>query len=481
MPILKQFGQNRIEAELGGGQWTETYHATDIVHRRPVALKLLRPNLLPSERIYWELIDSAQRASELVHPHIAWMWETGNLEGRFYLTERFMGGRSLAALLTSNGPLPWNEAIQRIEEVAQAIEFARQRGWRHARLTPHNILISHELGAGLSDYGLWHAIMTLQPEFPISIYDAQYLSPEILQGKPLSIQSDVYSLACVVQEMLSGLPAFTGASLEEIKARKIAPIEHPLLPPEIAPIQASELIEQVLKPGSSTNYKSTLDFVQLFAQAIQQGLTDESARLRHEEQLRRWRESEEQTRRQAEETARQAALEQARREIHELAHQEAEQIILLQEEPEIQELIERQPGSSSISRRSERRRSTWRRFFPLLVLAAVAVLGFAGYWLWGNISIVTGLESSQTPTSLPISPTIPALPTNTLGINTVNTAIPSVDPKPSQTTTPSATPSSKPSPTIEVSVTPSPSGTLFPSTTADINERLEKIRRSVGQ
>ena len=151
-------GRYRIEAELGSGRYCETFQAFDLVHRRSVALKLLHPELFSDPNAWRVFLSDIQEAADLIHPHIAWIWETDDQDGRCYLVERFIGGETLGSLITKSGPLPTDQAIKALEEIAQAIEFGQQHGWTHGGLTPHNILISPDLGAVLSDYGLMSAV-----------------------------------------------------------------------------------------------------------------------------------------------------------------------------------------------------------------------------------------------------------------------------------------------------------------------------------
>ncbi len=157
MPNLTALGQYRIQAELGNGRFSETYHAYDMVRHRMIALRLLLPGLLDSEPEYWDFLDQAALATELVHPHIAWVWEIGRIGGRFLIVERFVNGPSLAGRISQSGPLPWEQAQQVIDHIAQALEFATSKGWVHGRVTPHNILLGPDQTAVLSDYGMQRA------------------------------------------------------------------------------------------------------------------------------------------------------------------------------------------------------------------------------------------------------------------------------------------------------------------------------------
>ncbi len=229
--VSSTFGQYRIDSRLGAGRFTETFRATDLVRRRPVALKLLIPGLLPTEKTYREFLDHIQRASELVHPRIAWVWETGSGSGQYYFAERFIAGETLSACLSNSGPLPWDRALQTLEQLAQAIEFAEEHSWNHGRITPQNILLGADQGAVLSDYGLSQAVRMILPVEPPRLNQAQYLPPEVIQGGPVTPRADLYMLGCTLVEMLTGKPAFEAPDVAEIQAKKTANFDSSLLPP----------------------------------------------------------------------------------------------------------------------------------------------------------------------------------------------------------------------------------------------------------
>ncbi len=465
-------GRYRLETRLGAGQWSETYQAYDLVNRRPVALKLLKPDLLSSERTWRGLLAEIQRAAELVHPHIAWIWETGEEEGRRFLTERFIAGVPLEKRLAEGGPLPWGQALPLLEQLAQALEFGSERGWLHGRITPHNLLVSAEMGSVLSDYGLANALRLFLPEQPPTLYNARFLAPEALQGEPLSKNSDGYALACLAVTMLRGSPPFAAETLDEMLERKrriSAGILLPasgFLPIESTPIPVGEVIARGLDPKPSLRYSGAAAFVEDLAEAIRLGLTDENLRLQHEEQLLRWRENEEKTRLEAEEVARLAAVAEARKEIHERARLEAEQIIELEDQlPVLQELSEAPPqqGGSRKTVQPSRQKRIKPVYLAALGLLALAILWLGGSWLggaWLDERRSGGFPPVESPSSTAaeikaIEPTLsaPSLTPNTQPSSTSSSTEP---PTPTQTIHPASTntPGATPSPSSTFTNTP---------------------------
>lgn len=469
--IHTTIAQYRIESRLGEGRFTETYHAFDLIRRRPVALKLLITGLLPSEKATRDFLAQTQRAADLVHPRIAWVWETGEAEGRLLFAERYISGETLAAHISRSGPLPWDRSLQVIEQIAQAIEFAEEHGWTHGSITPHNILLGADLGAVLSDYGLANAIRAALPDLTPSTYDAAYLPPEALIGYPVTPRSDQYMLAAALVEMLTGKPMFSTAGLpddrivEEILAIKTETASRQPFPLEIIPPNVGQVIERALSAEPSSRFDNALDFVQALERALKFGQTDAVSRLQYEEQLRRRRETEADAQQQAEEIDRLAALELARHEIHERARLEAEQAIQFQDELPVAPAPERTPHSAPARRRSPRQPAL-RRLWPLLAGVILIAAALAGYW-WNRQSSISGqFQPSPTPTHLDISSTQPisapphativSSPTSSPGATSTATLRPS--PSPSKTVAPthtrSATPMSTATPTQTVSPAP---------------------------
>ena len=332
MTDLKQLGGYQIEAHLGSGRYTDVYRATDTIRKRSIALKVLKPGLLADPQVQSRFIKQAQQAAELVHPHIAWVWETGESNGLSYLIVRYVNGPSLA----NSVALPWERTLQIMRQVAQALDFAHGRGQVHGGIRPQNILVSPDLGAVLTDFGLDQALMPAEvQELPATM---RYTAPEIWLGKALTPASDLYALACVWVELLSGMPLFSGSNAAECQAQHLAPVT---LPPFL-PIEVPQAFEAALKralmgkPGE--RFASAGDFIAaaessapMDPQIIQEIAERRQAAIA-------WQAAREKTRQEAEEAARQAALEQARREI--VAH-----IIPAEEEQqeEIQEAEKEKP------------------------------------------------------------------------------------------------------------------------------------------
>ena len=473
MPNLTSLGQYRIDEELGSGRFCLTYRAYDMVRRRPAALKLLHPNLLGDEQAYRGFLSQAGQAAELVHPYIAWLWESGEAEQGCFLVERFVNGPALASRLAQSGPLPWEQVCQVVDQIAQALEFAYSKGWVHGKVTPHNILLGPDQTAVLSDYGVQRALRASQVPviLQISAYDAQYLPREVLQGQPASPVSDQYALACTLLEMLSGTNPFAASSLAEIEQKHAVRLAEPLFPPENAPWQISRVLEQALSPEPEERFKNASELVAALLHATSPGAVEPGELARREAQVQAWRLSEEQARLEAEETARLAALEQARREIQEQARREVEALEMLDAGmPENAASAERPIAAT---RRRERRRLPKARLWHLWAIAVIILVALASYWLDKRSS--AGDLAQPTATATPVVQPIAREtdPDVATAASAKVTSAPSQANTPTASTLPSATltrtrtPTEKPSltPSLTPSSTPEPSPTLIPTST----------------
>jgi TolB-like protein len=212
----------RVERELGHGGMATVYLARDLKHSRPVALKALRPEfaaVLGSERFLREI----QIAASLRHPNILPLYDSGEADGTLYYIMPYVEGESLRDRLTREGPLPLVDALRIAGDVAQALSYAHAHDVVHRDIKPENILLEGNR-AVVADFGIARAVTQAAgdrlTETGIAVGTPVYMSPEQAgTASRIDGRSDIYSLACVVYEMLAGHPPFTGATAQEIIAR----------------------------------------------------------------------------------------------------------------------------------------------------------------------------------------------------------------------------------------------------------------------
>jgi tetratricopeptide (TPR) repeat protein len=214
----------RVERELGHGGMANVYLAEDLKHRRSVAIKVLKPDLqaaLGSARFLREI----QITARLTHPHILPMLDSGEAGGLLYYVMPYAAGESLQDLLRRKKQLPIDHAVQITREVADALACAHGQGVVHRDIKPANILLEGE-HAVVSDFGIAHAITEAGGEVltssGIAVGTPGYMSPEQASGETeLDGRSDVYSLGCVLYEMVVGETPFTGPTYQAIVSRQM--------------------------------------------------------------------------------------------------------------------------------------------------------------------------------------------------------------------------------------------------------------------
>jgi len=215
-------GRYSIERELGTGGMAVVYLAQDERHDRHVALKALRPELsseIGSERFLREI----KIAAGLTHPHILPLYDSGEVDGLLFYVMPNMEGQSLRERLTRERQLPLEDALRITQEVASALDYAHRHGVVHRDIKPENILL-HEGAALVADFGIGKAVSGADgpiTQTGIALGTPAYMSPEqATADHDIDGRSDLYSLGCVLYEMLVGEPPFTGPTAQAIITRR---------------------------------------------------------------------------------------------------------------------------------------------------------------------------------------------------------------------------------------------------------------------
>src|SRR6266481_9367665 len=240
------------------------YLAEEKKHGRKVAIKVLRPEITASvgtDRFLREI----GIAARLSHPHIVPLIDSGEAGGFLYYVQPHVPGGSLRDRLEENRQLPLKDALRIAQEIGAGLDFAHRKGFVHRDVKPENILFA-DGHAVLADFGVARACCDAEAgvtEVGLAVGTPEYMSPEQASGDAeLSAASDVYSLACVVYEMLAGEPPFRGSGPRAVMAKQVTETPRPLrgLRPEV-PMSLERAIARALEKNPAQRTASAADFV----------------------------------------------------------------------------------------------------------------------------------------------------------------------------------------------------------------------------
>ena len=211
-----------IEREAGRGGMATVYLARDLKHGRRVAIKVLEPELaavLGAERFLREI----EIAAQMTHPHILPLYDSGAVGGQLFYVMPYVEGESLRSRIDREQQLPVDDAIRLATQVASALDYAHRREIVHRDIKPENVLLQ-EGHALVADFGIALAVTVAGGDrltgTGLSLGTPYYMSPEQAIGdRVIDARSDVYSLACMLYEMLAGEPPFTGPTSQAVIAR----------------------------------------------------------------------------------------------------------------------------------------------------------------------------------------------------------------------------------------------------------------------
>jgi serine/threonine-protein kinase len=213
-----------IDRELGRGGMATVYLAQDLRHDRLVALKVLHANVAESygaERFLREI----KTAARLNHPHILPLFDSGAAEGILYYVMPYVEGESLRQSIDRLGQIPVEDAIAYAQDISTALDYAHRHGIVHRDIKPENVMV-HEGIAMLMDFGIARPLgggisgLTMTG---MAIGTPAYMSPEQAFGESeIDGRSDQFSLACMLHEMITGNPLFSGSSPQAVIAKRMS-------------------------------------------------------------------------------------------------------------------------------------------------------------------------------------------------------------------------------------------------------------------
>ncbi|APD84335.1 serine/threonine-protein kinase PknD [Mycobacterium intracellulare] len=271
------FGPYRLVRLLRQGGMGEVYEAEDTRKRRMVALKLISQQFSGNSEFRARLQREADIAGRLTEPHVVPIHDYGEIDGRFYVDMRLVDGVDLGTLLRRDGPLAAPRAIAIISQVAAALDAAHAVGVTHRDVTPGNILITGSDFAYLADFGIARA--ATDPgltQFGTAIGTYYYMAPERFTDDTVTHSADIYSLACVLSECLTGSPPYRADTIERLVAAHLT--KAPPSPSQLRPGAFPPALDQVIAKGMAKRPEERYRTAGEFAAAAHDALTTSEQR-----------------------------------------------------------------------------------------------------------------------------------------------------------------------------------------------------------
>ena len=240
-------GRYRIERELGRGGMAKVFLGTDTVLGRTVAVKVLAPQYADDDSFVQRFRREAQAAASITHPNIVSVFDTGSDDGVHFIVMEYVEGRTLAEILAGGGRILPDRAIDIAIDVDRALEAAHARGVIHRDIKPGNIMLDPRGDVKVTDFGIARVTTTADTvaQTAAIMGTAAYLSPEQAQGLPNDGRSDIYSLGCVLYEMVTGRPPFLGDSPVAVASKQV--LEQPVPPSRLNPDVTGDLDAVILR------------------------------------------------------------------------------------------------------------------------------------------------------------------------------------------------------------------------------------------
>jgi serine/threonine-protein kinase len=258
----RTLGRYRVVAEIGRGGMSTVHRAVDPVLKRDIALKLLAPALSSDPEAIARFQREATAVATLKHQAISMVYEFGEQDRQYYIAFEWVDGSDLRSHIKTNGKLDIATARKLFNQVADALHYAHERGVIHRDIKPANIILSHAGNATLVDFGLaWMADLPSLTSTGVVYGTPLYMAPEQVEGRTVDQRTDVYSLAFVLYEMLTGRTPFEESSTPALLIQQLNRQPPPLseINPQI-PVALDEVFAKATAKSSEGRYASMGEF-----------------------------------------------------------------------------------------------------------------------------------------------------------------------------------------------------------------------------
>ena len=264
---------NRYEIieKVGNGGMATVYKAEDKILKRDVAVKVLKDEFTTDEEFIKRFEIEAQSAARLTHPNIVSIYDVGSEDNLYYIVMELIRGKTLKEIIVEErGPLPWKWSVNVAIQIASALEMAHKNNIIHRDIKPHNIIITEDGIAKVTDFGIAKAVSNSTiTAFGTTIGSVHYFSPEHARGGFTDAKSDLYSLGVVMYEMITGRVPFdadtpVSVALKHMQEEPEEPIElNPNLPSAV-----NKIIMKALKKDTTLRYQTATDMLSDLRRAL---------------------------------------------------------------------------------------------------------------------------------------------------------------------------------------------------------------------
>ncbi|WP_122442807.1 serine/threonine protein kinase PknE [Mycobacterium attenuatum] len=255
-----EFGPYRLRRLVGRGAMGDVYEAEDTVRERVVALKLMSPTLSSDPVFRTRMQREARTAGRLHEPHVVPIHDYGEIDGQLYVDMRLIDGKDLATILKRYGPLTPPRAVAVVRQIGSALDAAHAAGVTHRDVKPENILVSGDDFAYLVDFGIASATTDEKlTQLGSTVGTLYYMAPERFGNAEVTYRADIYALACVLYECLTGSPPYRGDQLSVMGAHLSQAIPRPSAARPGIPAAFDEVIARGMAKNPADRYATCGD------------------------------------------------------------------------------------------------------------------------------------------------------------------------------------------------------------------------------
>lgn len=274
MDIIGRTIANRYEiiSKTGVGGMATVYVARDKVLNRDVAVKVLKDEFTTDDEFVKRFNSEAQAAASLTHANIVSIYDVGNEDGIYYIVMELVRGKTLKQIINEEGALPWKWSVNIAGQIASALEMAHKNNIVHRDIKPHNIIITEDGVAKVTDFGIAKAVSNSTiTAFGTTIGSVHYFSPEQAKGGYTDAKSDIYSLGVVMYEMLTGQVPFDADTSVSVALMHMQ--EKPVPPIEInknIPTALNDIILKAMQKEPMARYQTAAEMISDLRRALKE-------------------------------------------------------------------------------------------------------------------------------------------------------------------------------------------------------------------